>query len=143
MRRMLPLAAVFVFGIVLGAGSFALLTPRREGPFVETTFKRNDPIHARFIANRVKALEWPAADGRVMRFAAQGGPSPHGNLTLAGTDPVSLTDDHGQNTLALVEVRENKAKIAYVSRFDHLSFGRNLVTVDCGIVELDVVEADD
>ncbi len=120
-----------------------MLNPRREGPLVESAFKLNDPAHARFIANRVKALEWPNADGTVTRFAVQGGRSPNGNLTLAGSNPVSLTDDHGQNTLALVEVRENKAKIAYLSRFDHSSFGRNLVTVECGIVKLDVVKTGD
>jgi len=140
MRRALLLVAVFGAGIILGACSGVLLKPRHECPGVQTAFKLNDPGYAAFIANRIKTLEWPNTDGTVTRFGVGDESAPTRNLTIKGKEPLSIPDDHGHTTLALVEIRENKAEIAYMSEFHHLSFGKNLVTVDCGIVELDVLK---
>ena len=138
MKQIMPFLAVFGVGIIIGACSCALVKPRHECPNLETSLKVNDPGTARFLTNRIKTLEWPNADGTVSRYSVGDESAPNRNLTMSGREPLSLPDDHGHMTLTLVEIRDNKAKIAYVNEFYHMSFGKNLITVDCGIVEIDV-----
>jgi hypothetical protein len=139
MTRSLLLAAVFGAGIIIGACSYALLKPRHECPALQTTFKLNDPGHAAFILNSIETLEWQDASGTITQFTPKGRIAASGrNLTIKNNQPVSIPDDHGSSEFMLVEIGENKAKIAYQSEFHHLSFGRNLITVDGGVVELDV-----
>ena len=139
MRKSFLLVAVFAAGIIIGGCVVAFLKPRHECPMLQTTSKLNDPSHAAFILNSIETLEWPDASGAVVRFTPKGRiASPARNLTIKKNEPVSIPDDHGSNEFVLVEIKDNKAKIAYQSEFYHLSFGKNLVTVDSGIVELDV-----
>jgi hypothetical protein len=132
------LVAVFGTGIILGAILCVLAKPRHECPTVQTALKVNDPQVTAFIANRIKTLEWPTPDGTVARFTVGGEATANRNLTIKGKELLSIPDDHGVTTFALVEIREGKARIVYTSEFSHLSFGKNLVTVDCGIVDLEV-----
>ena len=140
MRRTVLLVAMFGAGIILGACTCALLKPRHKCPEVQTSFKLNDPRFAAFIVNRIKTLEWPNADGTLTRFGLGDESAPNCNLTIKGKETLSIPDDHGHTTLTLVEISGNKAKIAYMCEFRHLSFRKNLVTVDCGIVELDTLK---
>jgi hypothetical protein len=112
-----------------------------SAPEVQTSLKINDPATAAFVMHRVTTLQWPGKDGATSQFEFAGKSEPASHLTLRGSEPLIIPDDHGQNTLTLVGIDQGRATIAVMSRFDHRSFGKNLVTVDCGVVELEVVES--
>lgn len=116
MRRSLLLAAVFGAGIIIGACSYALLKPRHECPGLQTALKLNDPGHAAFILNGIETLEWQDASGTITRFTPKGRiAAPGRNLTIKKNQPVLIPDDHGSTEFMLIDIRENKAKIAYLS----------------------------
>jgi len=135
------LLVVFGLGIIVGAYSFDSARPLHQFPVVKTSFKLNNPASAKFLTNCIKTLEWQNPDGTITQFSVSGRNTPPSrNLTIKGMKPLSIPDHHSQNTLILTDISNNKAKIVYMSDFDHRSFGKNLRTIDCGVVELDVME---
>jgi hypothetical protein len=139
MRRAILLVAVFSTGIIVGGCVVAFVKSQYERPMLQTSFKLNDPGEAAWILNSIETLEWEGANGAVEQFTPQGRiASPGRNLAVRNNKPLLIPDDHGSNELVLVAIADNKAKIGYQSVFYHASFGDNLVTVDSGVVELDV-----
>ena len=137
-KGIILLLVVFGLGIILGAYSFHL---QHECTVVQTSFELNNPASAKFLTNCIEILEWQKPDGTIAQFSISGrSNTPSRNLTIKGMKPLSIPDDHGQSTLILTDISNNKAKIVYLSEFYHLSFGKNLRTIDCGVVELDVME---
>lgn len=141
MKRLMLLTAVFGIGAILGATGCFMVIPRHECPIVQTGLTLHDPQYTTFIFNRIKTLEWPNADGTLANFRIDSKDTPNRTLTLKGKELLTIPDHHGVTKLALVDVRNNTARLLYMTTFNHRSFGRNLVTVDCGIVDLTVQEA--
>ena len=140
-KGIILLLVVFGLGIIVGAYSFYSAQPRHECPVVQTSLKVNNPTSAKFLTNCIEILEWQKPDGTIAKFSVIGRNAPPSrNLTIKGMKPLSIPDHHSQNTLILTDITNNKAKIVYLSDFDHRSFGKNLRTIDCGVVELDVME---
>jgi hypothetical protein len=139
MKRTFLLGVMFTAGVIVGVTAVVLLRPRREFPTVQMALKLNDPDITAFIANRIKTLQWTGPDGVKKYYRFSGKTNPNQRLVLKLDEPLVIPDDHGRTELALVEVRDGKARIAYMSHFGH-SFGKNLMTVDCGIVHPDVQE---
>jgi hypothetical protein len=139
MRKSFLLVAVFAAGILVGGCTVAMILSQHKCPTLETTFKLNDSVHAGFILNSIQTLEWQDADGTFVEYTPKGRVArPARNLTIKKNEPIEMPDDHGSNEFMLVGISDNKAKIAYQSKFYHSSFGRNLITVDSGIVEIEV-----
>jgi len=139
-KGIILLLVVFGLGVVVGAYSFYSAEPKHECPVVQTSLKLNNPASAKFLTNCIKTLEWQKPDGTIAQFSVSGRSTPPSrDLTIKGMKPLSIPDHHGQNTLILTDISNNKAKILYLSEFDHRSFGKNLRTIDCGVVELAVL----
>jgi hypothetical protein len=45
-------------------------------------------------------------------------------------------DEHDWSSFEVVNIKPNSVELKYVSKFDHRSFGRNLITTDEGKIEL-------
>jgi len=135
-KLLLPL---FV-GLILGFLSYHYLKPQHKCPTIQTTLTENDPGHIRFFNNRIKKLEWKTADGTISHFSLNVPQSPNQNLVITANEPLSIPDDHGFTVLRLIDVNQDKATIAYADEFHHGSFGNNLITIDCGTVQLDIVK---
>lgn len=142
LKRAMLLAALFGAGIIVGACAYALLKSRHECPRVETAFRLNDPRDAAIFAGQIRTVEWTDVNGTTTRFGVGDGAAPNCTLTIKNNEPLSIPDHHGATTLTLVEIGGSKAKIAFMQTFDHRSFRRDLMSVDCGIVELEIRKED-
>ena len=49
---------------------------------------------------------------------------------------IQRPDHHASTKFKLIEIKEGKIIILYESRFDHCSFGSNLITIDIETVEM-------
>lgn len=127
-----------ILGILLGLCGTVLLHPRHECPLLQTTLDNKNPGHIKFITTRINELEWTDSDGSLRRFGVSEQPLPSQNLVLKSTERLHIPDDHGNITLRLIDISQNKATIAYVNEFMHLSFGKNLITIDCGVIQIDI-----
>ncbi|MDB5298195.1 MAG: hypothetical protein JWO31_4178 [Phycisphaerales bacterium] len=134
--RLIVLAAVFATGLSLGL-SGGRSRERPEPPVVRSSFSRDDVGTEAFVRARVKAVRWPGGPGGSL-YTIDGPPSPNKNLAIDGPAPLSLPDDHGHTDLAVIGLAGGRATFVVLSRFDHGSFGKNLVTVDCRVVGVDV-----
>ena len=143
MAKSLLVAAALLLGVALGViitRAAAKRTPPNP-PTLVTSLAVGDPAVAALVAARVAVIDWPSADGTVTRYALVGGPSMNRTLTLVGRAPTELPDDHGVATLAAVDVAGGTATVAYLSRFDHAAFGKELTTVECRVVTVRVKPA--
>ena len=143
MKRPFQLISVLTIGIVLGIvlGTLCSRTVPKSRTVVATSLALNDNAAKQFIIHRVKAIEWATATGSVSTYRVGPAPASSQYITLVGRTSQSLPDDHGSTTLAVLDVVGGKAIVAYLLEFDHGAFGKNLVTVDCRVVEIDVTES--
>ena len=137
MRSVFIWLATFGCGIIVGVWCCVAMP---QCPELKATLELNAPNQARFLANRLNTLVWTSSDGTVIRYRVGDPSNPNCNLTLNGSEPLVIPDDHGQTTLRAMDIRGNKATIVYLSQFDLSSFGDNVVTIDSGAVELEVVK---
>lgn len=144
MRRFLALFVVFglgaVLGGVVGAAAGMHLVPQPVEPTIQSSLVLDDLDTKRFVVARVKSLEWGHEDGSVSHYRIAAPASPNQNVTLKGRMPETIPDHHGKTELALIDLADGKATVAVLWDFDHRSFGKNLRTIDCRIVEVDVTE---
>ena len=59
------------------------------------------------------------------------------NFTLKKNEKFVLRDKHGKTEYELKSIDTDFIKIRYVSKFDHRSFGKNKVSIDSGVLQLE------
>ena len=126
-------------GLVIGFIVSTLLRPRLSFTQVETAVELNSPVVSKFIANRISKIEYLDPDGTIRHFKPSGQSLPNQTVVLETGKPFTIPDHHGMTQLLVIGVDQNKATIAYTTQFSHLSFGENRVSVNCGVVQIDVV----
>ena len=141
MRRSLVLVGVLGLGTVVGMIVTRAVVRPPMASIVKTSFVSGDDAAKRSILARVKAIQWPSSDGAVSLSPDGGSWTPNQDITLIGRTPQTLPDDHGSVTLAVINVSGDTADVVSLSEFHHGSFGENVVTVDCRVVEVELSRA--
>lgn len=141
MRCVLRIGGLLAIGVGLGCLGSCAAKRTSPGPAVQSSLSVNDDWTTQFLRNRLKAIEWTDGEKTVSLQPANAPASPNQNITLVGRTPLTLPDDHSSMTIQVVNVTNNVATIASVSQFHHASFGKNLITIDCRVVELEVASS--
>jgi hypothetical protein len=128
-------------GLIVGY-QLGCARPQPKGPVVQTSLAIGDVAIERFVLARVKAIQWRTGTTDTL-YAIDGPVTPNQTFTLTGRTPLSIPDHHGNTEIAVIDVSAGKAKLLVLRRFDHGSFGKNRVTIDCRVVELNVTSSDE
>lgn len=130
MKKTATLFAATSLLVSIGFG----LSSCRQGPRIETTTNQNPTGHFQFLQYRISSLQ--PKDGQV-QITGRHFPWKEGQpQTLPVGHRIEFPDDHGHTIYTIARIEKDGAVFKYESRFDHRSFGKDLITQDSGSFKL-------
>lgn len=107
-----------------------LVTENKEIDFIKNIFEQR--IQTLDAKNGEVSIEFK----KLFVFCENDGKTQAKILLKTGDEFLGLPDDHGSIKYKLLKIDVDGIDMGYESRFDHRSFGRNLITIDKGVVHL-------